>query len=95
MKTQIFQQVLKKDKDGNVISKMAILINTDTEQLQKDIYKYIGEVPCNLFIDIKLNNPWTYLIISGIGNLKYLTEEQRIRKQKLEKIYENERHENK
>lgn len=81
MTTQIFEQVLK---DG--VSKMAILYNLDTDQLKKDLAKYCGNVPCNLFIDITLTNPWTYLIISNINKLKFLTEEQRIRKDKLEKL---------
>jgi len=85
MTTQIFEQVLKKEGD-NIISKMAILFNLDTDQLTKDLNKYCGNVPCNLFVDIKLNNPWTYLVISRINELKFLTEEQRIRKEKLKKL---------
>ncbi len=86
--TKIFEQILKKEND-KVISKMAILFNLDTHQLEKDLNKYCGKVPCNLFVDITLTNPWTYLVISGITSLKLLTEEQMIRKQKLNKLNDN------
>lgn len=86
MITQIFEQVLKKDKDNNVISKIAILRNLDVDQLNKDLVKYCDNVPCNLFVDIKLNDPWTRLVISGINELKYLTREQRLRLEKLNKL---------
>lgn len=83
--TEIFEQVLK-EKDGVVISKIAILRNFDTDQLNEDLAKYCGNVPCNLFVDIQLNNPWVRVVISGIHELNYLTESQRLRLDKLNKI---------
>lgn len=71
MTTQIIEQVLKKDKDGKIISKMAILRNLDTNQLNQDLIKYCGKTPCNLFVDKTLLYPWTRLVISGINDLKY------------------------
>lgn len=86
MTTQIFEQILKKDKDGKTISKFAILRNMDTDQLNKDIVTYWGGALANMFVDIKLIDPWTRVIISGITELPLLTKEQLLRKQKLEKI---------
>ena len=40
MTTKIFEQILKLDKDGNIVSKIAILKNIDTKQLNKDLIKY-------------------------------------------------------
>lgn len=83
--TEIFEQVLK-EKDGVVISKIAILRNFDTDQLNEDLAKYCGNVPCNLFVDIKLDNPWVRVVISGIRDLNYLSETQRLRLDKLNKL---------
>ena len=71
MTTQIIEQILKKDKDDNIISKLAILRNLDTEQLNKDLDKYCGKTYRNVFVDKTLLDPWTRLVISGINDLKY------------------------
>jgi hypothetical protein len=86
MISRIFEQVLKKDKKGNIISKFAIMQNLDPSQLNIYLAKYCSNVPCNFFVDIKLNDPWTRVIISGIDKLPFLNESQKIRYDKLKKI---------
>ena len=53
-KVEIFDQVLKRDKDGNVISKFAILRCLDTDTLNQAIAKYVSDVPHNQFVDISI-----------------------------------------
>ena len=93
MITQIFEQVLKRDKDDNIISKIAILRNFDTEQLQEDIVKYWGDSKANMFVDKALTDPYTRVIISGINELKYYNIKAhkllRERVNKLDKITKN------
>lgn len=96
MKTIIFEQILKKDKNNNIISKFAILKNLNTDQLNKDLNKYCGETPRNIFVDIRIIDPWTRIVISNINDLKYYDLDiykklsERINKlEKIEKIKNN------
>lgn len=71
---EIFEQVLL-EKDGEVISKFAIIVgglgsSNPSEVINDAVLKYTNGVPHNQFVDIKLNNPWTRVIISGINQLK-------------------------
>ena len=85
-KVEIFDQVLKRDKDGNVISKFAILMCLDRDTLNQAIAQYVGKVPHNQFVNITLCDPWTRVIISGITDLKLSTPETIERRNKLEKL---------
>jgi len=85
-KVEIFDQVLKRDKDGNVISKFAILRCLDTDTLNQAIAKYVSDVPHNQFVDISLGYPCVRMIISGIGKLKYFDNESIERRNKLKKL---------
>lgn len=73
---EIFEQVLL-EKDGKVISKFAVIVggglSTDnpTEEINNAVVKYTNGVPHNQFVNIKLNNPWTRVVISGINQLKF------------------------
>ena len=87
--TEIFDQVLL-EKDGEVISKFAILVNTNVDELTTDIVHYWNGAKANMFVDIKLNNPWIRVIVSGINELKYENFDEflkkRERREKLDKI---------
>jgi hypothetical protein len=94
---RIFEQILLKDSDGKTISKFAILqggLNSDnpTQFINEITCKYWGDALANQFIDIKLNNPWTRVIISGIDKLllenfdSFLLKRDRL--EKLKKINE-------
>jgi hypothetical protein len=67
---KIIDQVLCNDL-GEKVGKIAIIFCIDTKKLKKAVAKYCGDVPCNLFVDITLTNPWTIVIISGINKLDY------------------------
>ena len=85
-KVEIFDQVLKRDKDGNVISKFAILRCLDTDTLNQSIAQYVDHTYHNHFINITLCDPWTRVIISGINELKYFDDETIERRNKLKKL---------
>jgi len=70
-KSEIFQQTLKV-VNGETISKIAIIANIDVDQLHEDIHQYVGENLICMFTDIKCNNPWVRVIISGINDLTYV-----------------------
>lgn len=108
---KIFEQVLLKDKNGKTVSKLGILVGglyTDnpTETMNEAVKKYWGDAKANEFIDIKLNNPWTRVIISNINDLEFqdfdvflnnkernekISIKNRERKKKLEIINKNEK----
>lgn len=71
---EIFEYDLLKDQNGKVISKFAIIVgglNSDNpfNAVNTAVSKYVGKELHNQFVDIKLNNPWTRVIISGIDKL--------------------------
>jgi hypothetical protein len=68
MNSEIFQQTLKVVK-GEDISKIAIIVNTNINELHEDIHQYVGETPICMFTDIKCDNPWVRVIITGINHL--------------------------
>lgn len=88
---KIFEQVLKKDNDGNIISKIAILqcddmnIN-DIDNLHNSLIEYVDESSPTLFIEHTLSDPYTRVIISGIDKLNFKNKIQIDRKKKLNKI---------
>jgi len=72
---QIFEQDLLV-KNGVVIAKLAILrgglySDNPTEIMNNVVKKYVGNTPICQFVNIKLNDPWTRVIIYGINELKY------------------------
>jgi len=57
-------------------SKLAILVGGLSSHNPKNVIdnataKYVGNTPHNQFVDIKLDNPWTRVIISGINTLPF------------------------
>jgi hypothetical protein len=69
---KIFEQVLCNDL-GVSVGKISVIFSMDVKKLDYAISEYCGDVPCNLFVDIKLINPWTRIVISGINELDYHT----------------------
>ena len=82
---QIFEQKLT-DK-----SKVAILVgglNTDKpfEFMNQVVCKYCDGQKVVQFVDIKLNNPWTRLVINNLSDLPFVPYSVYLRREKLKQI---------
>lgn len=88
---KIFEQNLT-NKNGEKLGKIAIIMDglnseNPTDVVNNQVAKYVGKTPHNQFVDIKLNNPWTRLIISGIDKLPFENYDTYLKKkERLEKL---------
>lgn len=98
---KLFEQELK---DGDkTVGKIAIMrgglhSNNPFDTVSKATLKYTNGVPHNQFVDIKLNDPWTRVIISDMSKLKFINYDdylvQRERSKKINKIIRNVKQQN-
>ena len=78
---------------GDVVGKCAVLRSyypgDVVEMLNAAVSRYVGDVPYNEFIDIKMDDPWTRVIISDMINgdtEDWQTMEGLLRERKIDKL---------
>jgi len=78
---------------GDVVGKCAVLRSyypgDVVEMLNAAVSRYVGDVPYNEFIDIKMDDPWTRVIISDMINgdtADWQTMEGLLRERKIDKL---------
>lgn len=76
-------------------SKFAVIVgglnsNTPFRAMNEKVVEYCDDIPVCQFVDITLTNPWTRVIIKGIGELPYqnfgIFLKKRERKEKMQQI---------
>ncbi len=67
---KIFEQQLS-EKCKFTIIVGGVYSNNPKSVIDKAVANYVGDTPHNQWVDIKLDNPWTRVITSGIGDLPF------------------------
>ena len=86
---KIFEQQLG-EKSKLAIIRGGLYSNNPFQSMNEKVVNYCGDTPVCQFVDITLCDPWTRVIINGIGELPFQNFEaflkKRERKEKLEQI---------
>ena len=88
-KTKIFEQKLS-EKCKFTIMRGGLYSNNPFKFISEEVVKYTSSEPCIQFVDIKMNDPWTRIIMNSMEHLPFENFntflKKRERKEKLNRI---------
>lgn len=73
---EIYEQAIDNGHGNIAILKANQYSTHPDELLDKAVLQYVGNKPYNQFVDIREENPWVRIVITGINNISYKPFEQ-------------------